>query len=136
MAATVLTVIFATRGAMAGNQHVIEVLHFVGAEQSYIAGQFQRHFLLLGLKGALGGGLLAVISFMTVGYWTRHNIADPASDQVSALFGTFSVGVSGYVGTIMLVFVIALLTAVTSRYTVFRHVGSLDGNKAVQHSPD
>ena len=56
MAATVLTVVFATRGAMSGNQHVIEVLHFVGAEQSYIAGEFQKHFLFLGLKGALSGG--------------------------------------------------------------------------------
>ncbi|MEL6948335.1 MAG: ABC transporter permease, partial [Pseudomonadota bacterium] len=32
MVASILTVVFATRGAMAGNQNVIEVLHFVGAE--------------------------------------------------------------------------------------------------------
>lgn len=134
MAATILTVVFATRGAMAGNQHVIEVLHFVGAEQSFIAGQFQRHFLLLGLRGAVVGGALALISFLIVGYWTKSNISDPTGDQVSALFGTFSVGVSGYIGTILLIFVIGLLTAITSRYTVIRHVGALDGNKAVHHA--
>ena len=39
--ATILTVIFATQGAMSGNRHVVEVLHFVGAEKSYIASQFQ-----------------------------------------------------------------------------------------------
>ena len=33
-AATALCVVFATRGAMAGNRIVIEVLHFVGAEDS------------------------------------------------------------------------------------------------------
>ena len=131
MAATVLTVVFATRGAMAGNQHVIEVLHFVGAEQTYIAGEFQRHFLLLGLKGALAGGGLALIGFLVVGIWAGNNIADPASGQVSALFGTFSVGLSGYLGTGLLIFVIALLTAITSRYTVIRHVDALDGTKAV-----
>ncbi|MEL6750802.1 MAG: ABC transporter permease, partial [Pseudomonadota bacterium] len=49
LAATVLTVVFATRGAMAGNREIIDVLHFVGAERGYIASQFQRHFLLLGL---------------------------------------------------------------------------------------
>ena len=32
LSATVLSVVFATRGAMAGNGHIIEVLHFVGAE--------------------------------------------------------------------------------------------------------
>ena len=32
LSATVLAVVFATRGAMAGNGHIIEVLHFVGAE--------------------------------------------------------------------------------------------------------
>ncbi len=126
MAATVLTVVFATRGAMAGNQHVIEVLHFVGAEQSFIAGQFQRHFLLLGLKGALTGGLLALGGFLALGYWSRSNIADPASDQMAALFGTFSVGLSGYAGTLILIFVIAMLTAITSRFTVYRYVGALE----------
>jgi len=132
MSATVLTVVFATRGAMAGNQHVIEVLHFVGAEQGYIAGEFQRHFLLLGLKGALVGGLAAIFMFIVVGWWASSNVADPTADQVTALFGTFSVGVSGYLGTCILIFLIAVLTAVTSRFTVLRHVGTLDRSVAVR----
>ncbi len=132
MAATVMTVVFATRGTMSGNRHVIEVLHFVGAEQSFIAAQFQKHFLLLGLKGALVGGALAILCFVGVGYWSNANIADPAGEQVTALFGAFSVGLSGYVGTGLLVFFIALLSAITSRYTVFRHVGSLDRNARPQ----
>ena len=45
LAATVLLVAFATRGAMAANRAIVEVLHFVGAKNRYIAGQFQRHFL-------------------------------------------------------------------------------------------
>src|SRR6266702_8626181 len=60
-AATVLSVAFATRGAMASNRPIVEVLHFVGAKDAYIASQFQRHFLTLGLKGgALGGGAAMV----------------------------------------------------------------------------
>ncbi|MGL4406399.1 MAG: cell division protein FtsX, partial [Notoacmeibacter sp.] len=51
LAATVLTVVFATRGAMAGAGHVIEVLHFVGAKQSFISGQFRRRFFMIGLWG-------------------------------------------------------------------------------------
>lgn len=130
LGATMLMVVFATRGAMSGNQHVIEVLHFVGAEQSYIAGQFQRHFLLLGLKGALAGGGAAILFFLVMGWWTARNVADPAAEQVSALFGTFSVGLWGYIGTLVLIFVIALLTALTSRLTVYRHVGVLDRSGA------
>ena len=57
LAVTVLSVTFATRGAMATNRPIIEVLHYVGATDGFIAGQFQRHFLLLGFKGgAIGGG--------------------------------------------------------------------------------
>lgn len=126
MIATIMTVIFATRGALAGNRHVIEVLHFVGAEQSYIARQFQTHFLLLGLKGALAGGVAAMVVFLAVGRWAGQSVADPAADQVSALFGAFSVGPGGYLGVIALIFAIAMLTALTSRFTVLRHVGTLD----------
>src|SRR5581483_1091402 len=47
-AATILSVTFATRGAMATNKAVIEVLHFVGAKNGFIAQHFQHHFLMLG----------------------------------------------------------------------------------------
>ena len=56
LAATVLSVMFATRGAMATNRPIIEVLHFVGARDGFVAGEFQRHFLMLGLKGGVIGG--------------------------------------------------------------------------------
>ncbi|MGI9354899.1 MAG: cell division protein FtsX [Rhizobiaceae bacterium] len=129
MAATVLTVVFATRGAMSGNAHVIEVLHFVGAEQRFIANEFQKHFLLLGLRGALVGGGLAVLTFLIIGFWVWLRSNDPAAEQASALFGSFSVGITGYAGTIVLVFAIAVLTAVTSRFTVLRYVGTLDRSR-------
>ncbi len=128
MSATVLTVIFATRGAMSGNQHVVEVLHFVGAEDRYIASQFQNHFLLLGLKGGAVGGVLAILIFLLIGLWAGQNIATPGSDQAAALFGTFSVGLTGYAGTAVIVILIAFLTALTSRTTVFRHIGTLGRN--------
>ena len=49
--ATGLAVTFATRGAMAGNREVVEVLHFVGADADFIAREFQRRFFRLGLRG-------------------------------------------------------------------------------------
>ena len=53
IAATIISVSFATRGAMAANRPIVEVLHFVGAGDSYIANHFLRHFLRLGLEGGL-----------------------------------------------------------------------------------
>ena len=61
--ATVLSVAFATRGAMASNRPTIEVLHLVGAKEGFIASQFQWHFLLLGLKGGAVGGVAAMALF-------------------------------------------------------------------------
>ena len=66
--ATVLSVVFATRGAMAGNRDVVAVLHFVGAEDGYIAREFQRHFLLLGLRGGLIGAAAAALIFLVLGF--------------------------------------------------------------------
>ena len=63
LAATMLSVMFATRGAMSTNRQIIEVLHVVGAKKGFIAGEFQRHFLLLGLKGGAIGGVAAMVLF-------------------------------------------------------------------------
>jgi cell division transport system permease protein len=54
------TVVFATRAGMGLHRDTIEVMHFVGAEDDYIARQFAMRATLLGLQGALIGVVLAV----------------------------------------------------------------------------
>ncbi|WP_378948258.1 cell division protein FtsX [Mesorhizobium sp. ANAO-SY3R2] len=131
LAATVLSVIFATRGAMAGNGHIIEVLHYVGAEARFIAREFRRHFLLTGMKGAAAGGLAAVIVFIAFSWWSSRNLATPQADQATALFGNFAIGASGYLGVAIIVLVIGALTAATSHFTVVAYLDDLD-----PHQPD
>ncbi|HEV7416433.1 ABC transporter permease [Tianweitania sediminis] len=126
LSATTLSVVFATRGAMDGNGHIIEVLHFVGAEARFIAAEFRRHFLWTGLKGALVGGVLAVLVFLAFGWWSSRNFATPEADQASALFGNFAIGLSGYIGVALVVLVIAALTAATSHFTVVRSLSEID----------
>ncbi len=126
LVATALTVIFATRGAMSGNGHVIEVLHFVGAEAPYIARQFRRHFLLAGMRGAAAGGLAAIIVFVLFSWWSARNVATPEADQASALFGNFAIGMSGYMGVGLIVCVIAILTAATSHFTVISYLKRIE----------
>ncbi|MER0238699.1 ABC transporter permease [Fulvimarina sp. MAC8] len=126
LVATALTVVFATRGAMAGNRQIVEVLHFVGARSEFIAEQFQWHFLRMGLIGALAGGAFAIILFWTMGLWTASNQARPEADQISALFGSFAIGWTGYLGVALLIAIIGLLTALTSRFTVLKQLSLID----------
>ena len=126
LTATVLIVIFATRGAMTGNRSIVDVLHFVGADGRFIAGEFQRHFLRLAIRGAVAGGVVATIVFLALGVWTGVSTTTPQADQMTALFGTFAIGWRGYAGIIFLVFFIAALCAGTSRFTVMSQVGALE----------
>ena len=123
--ATILSVMFATRAAMATNRPVIEVLHFIGARNSFIAEHIQRHFLQLALKGgAIGGGgallLFGLAEF--VSNWYR-DLAE--GNQLVALFGTFSIGILGYAAVLAQIGLIAAVTAATSRRTVNRTIETL-----------
>ena len=132
--ATVLTVVFATRGAMSGNRHIVEVLHFVGAESRFVAAEFERHFLMIGLKGAFAGGALAAICFAVAGVWQQMETATPGSDQVSALFGRFALGFWGYVGILVIVGFVGGMTALTTRFTVIRTIHEIDAERAAAGS--
>ena len=120
IAATMLSVTFATRGAMATNKPVIEVLHFVGAKNGFIAGHFQRHFLLLGFEGGAIGGGAAIVLFALAGadqpLVCRHRRRRADSGAVRLV----SIGLSGYVAVLAQVVLIAVVTALTSRHTVNR----------------
>jgi cell division transport system permease protein len=126
LAATVLSVSFATRGAMATNKIVIEVLHFVGAKNGFIAGHFQRHFLMLGLQGGAIGGGAAMLLFLLASGLSRWFAGSAGGDQTSAMFGSFSIGMSGYIAVLGQVILIALVTALTSRQTVNRTLEMID----------
>ncbi len=66
--AAVLTVVFTTRAGLAVHHAVIEVLHLIGARDGYIAAQFQRQALELGLRGGLVGLLLTVLTLVGIGH--------------------------------------------------------------------
>ena len=72
---------FATRGVVAGQRDVIEVLHFVGAGRGYVARLFARRFARLGLVGGLIGSLAAAV-LLAVATWLSG--------------GTISIGPSAY----------------------------------------
>jgi cell division transport system permease protein len=126
LAATVLSVVFATRGAMAMNRPIVEVLHFIGAKDGFIASQFQRHFLVLGLEGGLIGGSAAIALFALAGLVRDWFSRGGAVDHFAILFGNFSIGLAGYVAVGFQIALIAVVTAATSRRTVNRTLESIE----------
>ena len=118
VAATVLSVTFATRGTMAANRPIVEVLHYVGATDGFVAGQFQRHFLLLGLKGGAIGGGAAILLFALLGVVNAWIAGTPGGDEAAALFGVSSMGIGSYLAVFGQIVLMAAVTALTSRRTV------------------
>jgi cell division transport system permease protein len=120
--ATVLAIVFATRGAMATNREIVDVLHFIGASNRFIAGEFQGRFLSIGLQGGLLGAVLAFVFFLLVGTAASSVLPSEANAQMDALFGQFILGLDGMAWIFAVVPVIAVLTAITSRVTVRRYL--------------
>ncbi len=118
--AAALAVIFATRGAMAGNREVVEVLHFVGANDDFIAKEFQRRFFRLGLRGSAIGAASAMVLTLILGMVTRSLRASPTGDQLEALFGAFTISWRGYAVVVLIALLVALIAGIVSRLTVRR----------------
>jgi cell division transport system permease protein len=116
---------FATRGAMAGNREIVEVLHLVGASDAFIAREFQTHFRRLGLRGAMIGGLAAIAFFATaslLSFWSAHS---PGGEEMAAMFGSFALRFSGYLALVVVCAAVTLLTGLLSREIVMRHLQTL-----------
>jgi cell division transport system permease protein len=124
--ATIISVSFATRGAMAANRPIVEVLHFVGAGDRFIANRFLRHFLRLGLEGGIIGGGIAMLFFgfsESIASWFSGT---PVGDQFAALLGTFSLRPSGYLALAVQAVLIAGITAWASRRTLLATLNEID----------
>ena len=98
LTAMLLAVAFATRGAMAGNKEIIEVLHFVGAADGFISRQFQNHFLRLGLRGGAIGGGVAILFFFLSGHAMGLWRTTASGEQIEALFGDVQPDAAGLCG--------------------------------------
>ncbi len=66
--AAIATVVFATRTGLAIHHEVVELLHLIGAQDGYVARQFQGRAFWLGLEGGLIGTVLAAVTLVLLGY--------------------------------------------------------------------
>ena len=110
--ATVGTVVFTTRTGLDIHREAIEVLHLIGAQDSYVAGQFASRAFFLGLKGGIFGLLLAVPTLLGIGYL--------AQKMDSSLLPDITLGPVHWSVLAGLPLVVSLIAMVTARMTVMK----------------
>jgi cell division transport system permease protein len=125
LAASALAVGFATRSAVALNHEVVEVLHLVGADDDFVAREFQRRFLALGVEGGLLGAVAAAVCYFIAGILSTKFASTAAADQMEAVFGSFQFDAPGYGLIAMVAAAVAYSTAIVSRLTVKRRLRSM-----------
>jgi cell division transport system permease protein len=118
--ATVAVVVSAARSAMASNREIVEVLNFVGAEERFIARQFELHFLKLGVKAGIGGALAAAGVFFFLPVVTEFLSGAATHAEIRRLVGTGRLDTLGYASLIIVVIAIAAICQMTSRFGVRR----------------
>ena len=120
-AATIAIIISATGSAMAANKDIVEVLNFVGATDRFIAHEFEKHFLVLGIRAGFVGAILA-----TAVFWLMPMVmellggGDVTMSELRRLVGTGSLDLYGYLVLAGVVVVISGLCMLTSRIGVYR----------------
>ena len=119
--ATIAVIISATRSAMASNREIIEVLHFVGANERFISREFERHFLGLGVRAGLMGAVVAAIAFLLLPYMMQLLGGSPVTAaEAQRLIGSGELDLKGYLLCVLVVVVVAGICMVTSRLGVIR----------------
>jgi cell division transport system permease protein len=120
-AATTSVIVSATRSAMAANREIVEVLHFVGATDRFIAREFERHFLRLGVRAGIVGAIWAMFVFLAMP--TVMEVLGGGGVTIAELrrlIGISTLDAMGYFLLGIVVLVIASLCMLTSRIGVYR----------------
>jgi len=124
-AATTAIIVSATRSAMASNREIVEVLHFVGATDRFIAREFEKHFLTLGVRaGIVGAGSAMAVFFLMPYVMQLLGGGTVTLAELKRLVGSGVLDIPGYVLLALVVVVIAALCMLTSRFGVFRILNS------------
>lgn len=116
-------VVFATRAVLQANRHIVDLLHLVGARDSYIARQIDGRFLRTGfLSGFMGVGM-GLLTFLALGLSGGESGSGVAAASRGLLFAPPNIAIWSY-GVLFAVPVAAtLICLITSRVTLLRRLG-------------
>ena len=119
--ATIAVIVSAARSAMASNHEIVEVLHFVGAQRKFIASEFERHFLALGIRSGLLGAVSAAALFVFAPFAVQLlGGGSVTASEIRQLVGSAQLDVTGYSLLGLIVIIVAGICMFTSSYWVDR----------------
>lgn len=116
--AAIGVIIFATRAILESQNELVALLHLIGAKNSFVAGEFQKHFLGIGITGVLIGLVPVGLTIGAVLYLTGNGPAP--------WLGRLSLGPVDYMLAVTPSITAALITMLTARFTVLRALVDLD----------
>ncbi|WP_370931414.1 cell division protein FtsX [Bartonella sp. DGB1] len=67
----IIAIIFATKAALGANEHVVEVLYFIGAQANFIAQQFNYYFIWVAIQGIAWGSSAALLVLFALSKWFK-----------------------------------------------------------------
>lgn len=116
-------VVFATRAVLQANRHIVDLLHLVGARNSYIARQIDGRFLRTGLLSGSIGVAMGLLTFLLLGMTGVEGGGGFAAASRGLLFAAPNIAIWSY-GVLFAVPVAAtLICLITSRVTLMRRLG-------------
>ena len=118
-------VIFATRTVLDANRHVVDVLHLVGAKDSYIAHQIDSRFLKTGFMAGLLGVGLGLITFFLLGLTGTIGTGGVADASRRLLFAPPEMAAWSYGMFLSVPIIATLICLITSRMALIRMLRSV-----------
>ncbi len=116
--AAIAVIIFATRASLESQNELVALMHLIGAHNSFVAGEFQKHFLGIGVIGVLIGLVPVALTIGAVLYLT--------GDDPAPWMGRLTLGPVDYMLATLPPLSAALITMLTARLTVLRALADLD----------
>ena len=118
-------VVFAARAVLQANRPIVELLHLVGARNSYIARQIDGRFLRTGLFSGLTGVIMGLLTFLLMGMSGLQGSDSFAAASRSLLFSAPDIAIWSYGALFAVPVAATLICLITSRVTLMRRLGGI-----------
>lgn len=111
---TAIAIAGAVKSRVAIHKKDVELLHLMGASDSYISKQFQRHAWILALQGSAAGMAFGLIIIVLIGFFFASSAA--------ALVPDFSLNMVHIFMILLLPALACLIAGLTAKFTVLREL--------------
>ena len=119
--AATATIVFATRAGLLAHSAIVEILHLSGAHSEFIATEFARHFLRLGVRA----GAMGVAAALTVLLASALATASAGNSDLISFAPKLSLSPYSLAALLLVPVGAAFISTLTARMTVLRTLNRL-----------